>query len=78
MFILYFSYLFLSHAQMPKQFRMNLDNGFFVINLLCTPSRTSQSESNLDGFMYISIKGKETFGLRYSRMDQVKFVEDIP
>ena len=32
------------------------------MNLICTPLRTSLSESNLDRFMRISINGPETFG----------------
>ena len=30
--------------------------------MICTPLRTSLSESNLDRFMHISINGPETFG----------------
>ena len=56
MSISYFSYLFLSYGQMPKQFRMNLDSGFSVIDLICIPSRTSLNESNFDGFKRIVLK----------------------
>ena len=40
----------------------NVQRGFSVMNLICTPLRTSLSESNLDRFMRISINGPETFG----------------
>ena len=39
----------------------NVERGFSVMNLICTPLRTSLSESNLDRFMRISINGPETF-----------------
>ena len=42
---------------------MNLDGGFFVMNLIGTQLSTSLSESNWNGFMHISIKGPETFGV---------------
>ena len=37
-------------------YRMNLDHGFSVMNLICTLSRIQ-----LNGFMHISIKGREIF-----------------
>ena len=39
----------------------NIERGFLVMNLICTPLRTSLSESNLDRFMHISINSPETF-----------------
>lgn len=57
MSISYFSCLFPSYSQIPKQYRMNLDSGFSVMNLICAPSLT---KSNIDGFMHISIKVPET------------------
>ena len=41
---------------MPK-----VEHGFSVMTLICTPLRTSLSESNLDRFMCICINGPETF-----------------
>ena len=43
----------------------NIERGSSVMNLICTPLRTSLSESNLDRFMWISINGPETFGETY-------------
>ena len=41
------------------------------MNLICTPLRTSLSESNLDRFMHICINGPETF----SESDVEKMVD---
>ena len=39
----------------------NVEHGFSVMNLTCTPLRTSLSEPNLDRFMHICINGPEIF-----------------
>ena len=39
----------------------NIENGFSVMNLICSPLRTSFSEANLDRFMQICINGPDTF-----------------
>ena len=49
----------------------NAERGFSVMNLICTPLKTSLSESNLDYFMRISINGPETF----SESDVEKMVD---
>ena len=40
----------------------NIERGFLVMNLICTPLRASLSGPNLDCFMHISINSPETFG----------------
>ena len=37
----------------------NVEQGFSVMNLICTPLRSSLSESNLNRFMHICINGPE-------------------
>ena len=39
----------------------NVERGFSVMNLLCTPLRSSLSENNLDRFIRICINGPDTF-----------------
>ena len=48
-----------------------IERGFSVINLICTPLRTSLSESNLDRFARICINGPEIF----SESDVEKMVD---
>ena len=49
----------------------NVERGFSVMNLICTPLRTSLSESTLDRFIRICINGPETF----SESDVEKMVD---
>ena len=49
----------------------NVERGFSVINLICTPLRISLSESNLNRFARICINGPETF----SESDVEKMVD---
>ena len=39
----------------------NVERGFSVMNLVCTPLRTSLNEANLDRFMRICINGPKKF-----------------
>lgn len=50
----------------------NVERGFSMMNLICTPLRTSLRESNLDRFMRICINGPETFS-----EDEVEKIVDI-
>ena len=49
----------------------NVERGFLVMNLICTPLRPSLSEFNQDRFMHICINGPETF----SESDVEKMVD---
>ena len=39
----------------------NVERGFSVMNLLCTPLQSSLSETNLDRFMRMCVNGSESF-----------------